>query len=194
MTRALLIVDLQNDFTEGGALGVVGGDAVVQRIDDYLEVAAGDYGVIIASRDWHDADGDNGGHFHPQPDFVDTWPPHCVAGTPGADFHPAFDAGIVDLHVHKGQGAPAYSAFEGVLDDGRSLATALDDLGVEAIDIVGIATDYCVLASALDARATGREVRVLSDLVTGVDAASSEAALVRLMAEGVEVITAEGTE
>ncbi len=194
MTRALLIVDVQNDFTEGGALGVVGGAAVSQRIDDYLAVAKGDYDLVIASRDWHDADGDNGGHFADTPDFVDTWPPHCVAGTPGAEYHPGFDLDAIDLHVRKGQGAPAYSAFEGTLDDGRAFGAALDELGVDKIDIVGIATDYCVLASALDARATGREVRVLSDLIAGVDVASSQAALVRLMSEGVEVITSEGTE
>ena len=194
MTRALLIVDVQNDFTEGGALGVVGGAAIAQRIDDYLAVAAGDYDVVIASRDWHDADGDNGGHFHRVPDFVDTWPPHCVAGTEGAAYHPAFSTEVVDLHVRKGQGAPAYSAFEGTLDDGRAFGAALDDLGVVAIDIVGIATDYCVLASALDARASGRDVRVLSDLVVGVAPASSDAALMRLVAEGVEVIPSEATE
>jgi len=193
VTRALFIIDVQNDFTEGGALGVDGGAAVAARITDFLVRARGDYDVVFASRDWHHAHGDNGGHFHHEPDYVDTWPPHCVAGTSGADYHPALVVDEIDVHVRKGQGAPAYSIFEGVLDDGRSLPEALDELGVDAIDVVGIATDYCVLASALDARATGREVRVLSDLVAGVASASSDAALVRLAAEGVEVVPSAAT-
>jgi nicotinamidase/pyrazinamidase len=194
VTRALFIIDVQNDFTEGGALGVDGGAAVARRISDYLVAASGDYDVVIASRDWHDGDHDNGGHFHDEPDFVDTWPKHCVAGTTGAEYHPDLAVHAIDLHVRKGQGKPAYSIFEGTLDDGRTLPDALDELGVDAIDVVGIATDYCVLASALDARASGREVRVLSDLVAGVAPASSDAALMRLVAEGVEVIPSEATE
>ena len=192
--RALLIVDVQNDFVEGGALGVPGGAAVAAGIADYLATASGDYDLVIASRDWHDADGDNGGHFAVEPDFVDTWPVHCVAETPGADYHPALPLDEIDLHVFKGQGRPAYSAFEGALEDGRTLAAALDDFEIDELDVVGIATDHCVLASALDAHAGGRPVRVLSDLVAGVAAASSEAALVRMAAEGIEVIPSEATE
>ena len=112
MSKALFIVDVQNDFTEGGALGVDGGDAVAERITRFLEAHAGDYSVIVASRDWHDGDNDNGGHFHPEPDFVDTWPEHCVAGTAGAEYHPALPVQEIDVHVRKGQGKPAYSMFE----------------------------------------------------------------------------------
>lgn len=186
MARALLVVDVQNDFTEGGALGVEGGAAVAQRITDHLVAHGGDYDLVVASRDWHDAVGDNGGHFAvgAEPDYVVTWPVHCVAGTSGADYHPAFDSGRVDVHVRKGQGVPAYSAFEGTTDDGRDLAGVLAEQGVTDLDVVGIATDYCVRASALDALAAGARVRVLTDLIAGVAPASSAAALDELRKAG----------
>lgn len=189
MIRALLIIDVQNDFTEGGALGVDGGGAVAAAITAHLVAHPRRYGVVVASRDWHDADNDNGGHFalDAAPDFAGTWPVHCVAGTDGAEYHAALDTALLDIHVRKGQGVPAYSIFEGTTSDGRSLAAALDDLNVTAVDVVGIATDYCVRASALDAAATGRPVRVLSDLVAGVAADSSAAALTELAAAGIAV-------
>ena len=190
MTRALVIVDVQNDFTEGGALGVTGGTAVAAGITEHLRANPDAYDVVIASRDWHDADNDNGGHFalEGEPDYVTTWPRHCMAGTEGAEYHPDIDTGLIDIHVRKGQGVPAYSIFEGITDDGRRLVTALDELGVTDIDVVGIATDYCVLASARDALAAGRRVRVLSDLVAGVAPESSAAALRDLSAAGAEVV------
>jgi len=190
MTRALVIVDVQNDFTEGGALGVQGGAAVAAAITEHLRAHPDDYDVVIASRDWHDADNDNGGHFAVDgaPDFVTTWPPHCMAGTDGAEYHPDIDTGLIDIHVRKGQGVPAYSIFEGTTDDGRRLVTALDELGVTDVDVVGIATDYCVLASARDALAAGHRVRVLSDLVAGVAPETSAAALRDLAAAGAEVV------
>lgn len=113
MSRALLIVDVQNDFTEDGALAVAGGDAVAAAVTEFLALHAADYEVIIASRDWHDADGDNGGHFAEDPDYVDSWPVHCVAGTDGAEYDPLFETAAVTHHVRKGQGEPAYSMFEG---------------------------------------------------------------------------------
>ncbi len=115
MSRALFIIDVQNDFTEGGALGVTGGAEVAARVTRYLEAHAGEYRAIFASRDWHDPDNDNGGHFarDAEPDFVHTWPVHCVAGTTGADYHPALKTGKVTYHIRKGQGVPAYSIFEG---------------------------------------------------------------------------------
>ncbi len=188
MTRALFIVDVQNDFTEGGALGVVGGDAVATGITDFLAAHAGEYALIVASRDWHDADGDNGGHFAAgEPDFVDTWPRHCVAGTPGADYDPGFDTSAVTHHVKKGQGKPAYSLYEGVTDDGETVADLLAAHGVMDVDVVGIATDYCVRASALDAIEHGRHVRVLTDLVAGVAPESSERALAELAHAGADL-------
>ena len=187
--RALFIIDVQNDFTEGGALGVEGGEAVAAGITRYLAEHPHRYDQVFASRDWHDADNDNGGHFATTdaPDFVTTWPVHCVAGTIGADYHAALNTSAVTVGVRKGQGRPAYSIFEGVTDEGEPLTQRLDDLGVEEIDVVGIATDYCVLASALDAVATGRMVRVLDDLVAGVAPGSSALALERLAAAGVRV-------
>lgn len=188
MSRALLIVDVQNDFTEGGALGVEGGDAVASAISTLLAARAGDYAVIVASRDWHDADGDNGGHFSETPDFVDTWPVHCVAGTSGAEYDPLLVTDAVTHHVRKGQGEPAYSMFEGVTADGETVGAVLAAAGVLNADVVGIATDYCVRASALDAIAHGVDVRIFTDLVAGVASESSAAALAELAHAGAELV------
>jgi nicotinamidase/pyrazinamidase len=189
MARALLVIDVQNDFTEGGALGVDGGAAAAEAITDYLRAHPDRYEVVFASRDWHHGDDDNGGHFatDAEPDFVTTWPPHCVGGTPGAEYHPAFDASLVDVHVKKGQGVPAYSIFEGTTEDGASFPAELDRLGVTDVDVVGIATDYCVRASALDALAAGRRVTVLEDLVAAVDPVTGAQALVDLASAGAAV-------
>jgi len=191
MTKALLIVDVQNDFTEGGALAVAGGDAVASAVTEYLAAHAADYDVIIASRDWHDAASDNGGHFADEPDFVDTWPTHCVAGTEGAEYDPLLMTDAITHHVRKGQGVPAYSMFEGVTDDGATVAAVLSEHGVLTADAVGIATDHCVRASALDAIAHGVHVRVLIDLIAGVGAESSEAALAELAHAGAELISSD---
>jgi len=189
VARALLVIDVQNDFTEGGALGVDGGAAVAAGITRYLAAHKGDYDLVVASRDWHDGDNDNGGHFAAgEPDFVTTWPVHCVGGTPGADYHPALARDAIDVHVKKGQGRPAYSIFEGTTEDGRTLADVLGRRGVTDVDVAGIATDYCVRASALDAAAGGAAVRVLTDLVAGVAPSSSAAALEELRAAGVQTV------
>ncbi|MCR2799627.1 isochorismatase family protein [Microbacterium sp. zg-Y818] len=188
MGKALFIVDVQNDFTEGGALGVAGGDAVAAAISRHLAASADQYALIVASRDWHDADGDNGGHFAAgEPDFVDTWPVHCVAGTEGAEYDPGLVTDAVTHHVKKGQGAPAYSLFEGTTDDGDTVADLLTERGILDADVVGIATDYCVRASALDAIDHGLRVRVLTDLVAGVAPATSDAALAELAHAGAEL-------
>lgn len=186
--RALFVIDVQNDFTEGGALGVDGGAAVAAGISSFLEAAPYDH--VFASRDWHDAGNDNGGHFATgaAPDYVSTWPVHCVAGTDGAVYHPALTLPAQTVHVRKGQGAPAYSIFEGTTDAGTNLDEELERLGVTDIDLVGIATDYCVLASAEDALDAGRRVRVLRDLVAGVAPESSAAALTTLADKGAVVI------
>lgn len=188
MTRALFIVDVQNDFTEGGALAVAGGDAVASAISAYLAARAGDYAVIVASRDWHRADGDNGGHFSETPDYVDTWPAHCVAGTDGAEYDPLLITDAVTHHVQKGDGQPAYSMFEGATAEGETVAALLRAAGVLEADVVGIATDHCVRASALDAIAHGVRVRVLTDLVAGVAPEPSEAALSELAHAGAELV------
>jgi nicotinamidase/pyrazinamidase len=184
MTSALLIVDVQNDFTEGGALAVAGGDAVAVGISRFLSAHAGDYALVIASRDWHDAVGDNGGHLADAPDYVDTWPAHCVAGSSGADYDPGLEVASITHHVKKGQGKPAYSLFEGQTDDGQTVERLLDEQGVVDVDVVGIATDYCVRASAMDAIERGRRVRVFTDLVAGVAVESSAAALAELAHAG----------
>jgi nicotinamidase/pyrazinamidase len=190
MGRALFIVDVQNDFTEGGSLGVEGGDAVAAGISRLLSAHAADYDIIVASRDWHDPDTDNGGHFaREEPDYVQTWPVHCVAGSAGAEYDPGLNVASVTHHVKKGQGSPAYSLFEGTTDEGTTVEELLDQHGIIDIDVTGIATDYCVRASALDAIVRGRHVRVLTDLVAGVDAGSSEAALAELAHAGAELVS-----
>ncbi len=204
MSRALFIIDVQNDFTEGGALGVEGGDAVAAGITAYLRAHPDRYDVVIASRDWHDAPGDgsngsgndNGGHFalDAAPDFVDTWPVHCVAGTVGAQYDPGLDVDLIDVHIRKGQGVPAYSIFEGTTEDGADLPTVLDKLDVDDVDVVGIATDYCVRASALDALASGRHVRVIDDLIAGVAPDSSVAALREVAAAGADIEPSTGRD
>ncbi|NHA69506.1 isochorismatase family protein [Phycicoccus flavus] len=190
MTTALLVVDVQNDFVEGGSLGVEGGAEVARRITEHLAAHGADYAAVVASRDWHEPHSDNGGHFAApgeEPDFDTTWPAHCVTSGPGADYAPGLDVSAVTHHVRKGQGEPAYSAFEGVLEDGRRLADVLRDLGVDAVEVTGIATDFCVRATVLDARREGFAVRLLPGLHAGVAPGSSRAALDEMAAAGAEV-------
>ncbi|MEV1129983.1 isochorismatase family protein [Agromyces sp. NPDC049794] len=194
MTRALFIIDVQNDFTEGGALGVDGGAAVAAGVTEYLGGHRDDYSVVVASRDWHSGENDNGGHFavgDAEPDFVNSWPPHCVEGTEGAEYHPALDTSLVDVHVRKGQGVPAYSIFEGTDDSGSTVSELLTSRGITDVDVVGIATDYCVRASVLDALEHGQHVRVFTDLIAGVAPESSETALAEVGHAGA-IITESG--
>ena len=188
MSKALFIVDVQNDFTEGGALAVEGGDAVAARISQFLATHAEDYALIVASRDWHDGDNDNGGHFAAgEPDFVDSWPVHCVSGSEGAEYDPGLVTDAVTHHVKKGQGRPAYSLFEGTTEAGETVAALLDAHGVIDVDVTGLATDYCVRASALEAIERGRHVRVLTDLIAAVTPASGDAALAEMAHAGAEL-------
>ena len=189
--RGLLIVDVQNDFTEGGALGVNGGTEVARAITRHMHNHADDYAVIIASRDWHNPDDDNGGHFalDTAPNLVDTWPAHCVAGSFGAEYHPELDLAPITVHVKKGQGEPAYSMFEGVTEDGHTVAEVLSARGITEVDVVGIATDHCVRASALDALAGGQKVTVLTDMIAAVADDSGERALAELASKGALIQT-----
>ena len=139
--RALLIVDVQNDFCEGGSLEVVGGQSVARAISEYPAITPRDYDHIVATKDFHI---DPGEHFSDHPDFAASWPPHCVVGTAGADFHPEFDHSAVEAVFTKGRYAAAYSGFEGTDEAGTPLADWLRQRGVDEVDIVGIATDYCV--------------------------------------------------
>jgi len=173
MLRGLLVVDVQHDFCEGGALGVTGGIEVAKGITQHLRSRGDHYAVILASKDWHDGDNDNGGHFATDgtaPNFVTTWPSHCVAGSVGAQYHPELWLPEDTIHIKKGQGVPSYSMFEGSTEDGRTVVDVLHATGVTSVDVVGIATDHCVKATALDARAAGFEVRVLGHLVAAVSA------------------------
>ncbi|MEY4348890.1 MAG: hypothetical protein RL719_187 [Actinomycetota bacterium] len=191
MSKILFIIDVQNDFCEGGALACTGGAAAAASITDYLNENRDRYDAVIASRDWHDAENDNGGHIAwppATPDFVDSWPPHCIAGTTGADYHPNLDTGFIDFHIRKGQGKPAYSIFEGETPEGQQLPTLLEELNATDIDVVGIATDYCVLASALDAIDSGRNVRVITSLTAAVDSRTAETAIDRMVDSGVQVV------
>jgi nicotinamidase/pyrazinamidase len=181
--RALIIVDVQNDFCEGGSLAVAGGAAVARAISGRLAAGPG-YAHVVATKDFHV---DPGSHFSGHPDFVATWPPHCVAGTPGADFHPNLDTSAIEATFRKGQHAAAYSGFEGSDDDGTPLGEWLRGHGVDEVDVVGIATDYCVHATAKDAARTGFSTRVLLDLTAGVAPESTVEAIADLRADGVEL-------
>lgn len=151
LTRALIVVDVQNDFCEGGSLAVTGGAAVARGITALLASDHG-YDHVVATKDFHIDPGD---HFSDTPDFRTSWPPHCVADTPGAAFHPEFDPAGVEAVFEKGHHSAAYSGFEGVDESGTALADWLAERGVQAVDVVGIATDYCVAATAADAVRTG---------------------------------------
>ena len=185
MVRALLIVDVQNDFCEGGSLAVPGGGAVARAISSYLaSPQSSGYAHVVATKDHHI---DPGGHFSATPDFASSWPPHCVSGTQGADFHPDLDTSRVEAVFLKGEHAAAYSGFEGRDAAGPALADWLRERGVTSVDIAGIATDYCVRATAADAVAAGLATRVLMPLTAGVAQASTDAAVSELRAAGVDL-------
>ncbi|HUZ24648.1 MAG TPA: isochorismatase family protein [Streptosporangiaceae bacterium] len=181
--RALVIVDVQNDFCEGGSLSVAGGGGVARSITDYLaSPAVGEYACVVATQDYH-IDPDE--HFSAEPDFARTWPVHCAAGTPGAEFHPDLDTSRIDEIFRKGAYTAAYSGFEAVGPDGTALGAWLAARGVTAVGVIGIATDYCVRATALDAADAGLETRVLLSLTAGVDPRTTRAAITELRAAGV---------
>ena len=189
MARALLVIDVQNDFCEGGALACEGGAAVAKKISEYLDREK--YDKVFASRDWHNAEGTNSGHFAEpgqQPDFVTSWPVHCVANTAGANYHSNLNTEKIDIHIYKGQGQNGYSIFEGVDERGIGFAKLIAEHNVEEVDVVGIATDHCVLASALDANQAGLKVRVISSLTAGVSPASTEAAIDKMIDAGISVV------
>lgn len=190
MRRALIVVDVQNDFCEGGSMGVPGGAEVALRIGELLHRWSQEdprnrrYSHVVATRDHHV---DPGPHFGDPPDFVDSWPVHCVAGTDGAAFHANLDPQPFDAVFDKGAYEAAYSGFEGTDRDGRGLAEWLAAHEVGAVDVVGIATDHCVRATALDAAAAGLDTRVLLGLTAGVARPTTAQALEQLRAAGVEL-------
>jgi len=183
--RALIIVDVQNDFCEGGSLAVVGGAAVALAISEHVAGGNHEYAHVVATQDYHI---DPGSHFSDHPDYAASWPAHCVVGTTGADFYPDLDTSAVEAVFRKGQHAAAYSGFEGADDNGTPLGDWLRGNGVDEVDVVGIATDYCVHATAADAVRAGFGTRVLLDLTAGVAPASTAEAIADLRAGGVELI------
>ncbi|MFD3440961.1 nicotinamidase [Streptomyces sp. NPDC058685] len=189
MHRALIVVDVQNDFCEGGSLAVTGGAEVAAAITDLIgQAAPAGYRHVVATRDHHIEPGD---HFSEHPDFSHSWPPHCVAGTEGVGFHPNFApavaSGAVDTVFDKGAYAAAYSGFEGTDENGTTLAQWLRAREVTEVDVVGIATDHCVRATALDAAREGFTTQVLLELTAGVAKESTERALEELRGAGVEL-------
>lgn len=190
MTRALIVVDVQNDFCEGGSLAVAGGAEVAFRIGQLLHHWSGhdpkapDYDVVVATRDHHVDPGD---HFSDTPDFNHSWPPHCVVGTDGESFHPNLDPQPFDAVFLKGEHAAAYSGFEGLSEDGVPLADWLRAFDISHVDVCGLATDYCVRATALDAVQNGFETQVLSYLCAGVAPASTDAAIAEMERAGIHV-------
>ena len=188
MARALVIVDVQNDFCEGGSLAVAGGIAVAERIAAYAGDHSGDYDQVVATADWHI---DPGGHWSDDPDFVTSWPVHCEVGTPGADFRVEVQPVIAQAAAifRKGRREAAYSGFEGATEEGTGLGDWLREHDIDEVDVVGIATDYCVRATALDAAASGFRTRVLTGLTAGVAPESTTRAIEELRAAGIAVVS-----
>lgn len=182
--RALIIVDVQNDFCEGGSLAVAGGGAVARSISSLLTAGDHGYDQVVATKDYHI---DPGRHFADEPDYAHTWPRHCLAGSAGAEFHPDLATEPIKAVFRKGAHAAAYSGFEGLDDEGTPLADWLRGNGVDSVDVVGIATDYCVRATAADAAARGFKTRVLLGLTAGVAPGTTAEAITSLHDAGVEI-------
>ncbi len=179
----MIIVDVQNDFCEGGSLPVPGGAAVARAITDYLTTEPG-YDHVVATKDFHIDPGD---HFSDHPDYFSSWPPHCVAGSRGADFHPDLDTSRVEAVFRKGAYSAGYSGFEGADESDTSLLDWLRRHHVDQVDIVGLATDHCVRSTAEDAARAGLSTRVLEDLTAGVAPESTSAAIDEMRDAGVAV-------
>lgn len=183
--RALIVVDVQPTFCEGGGLAVAGGNAVAGAVAAYVAAHRDRYDVVVTTQDWHV---DPGAHFSAAPDYVDTWPPHGVAGTAEAELHPALGDLHPDASVRKGAYAAAYSGFEGTDPRGRTLEAVLREAGIGAVDVVGLAESHCVKATALDAHALGLTTRVLTDLTVPVTPEQGATARTELAAAGVGLV------
>lgn len=190
MTRALVVVDVQNDFCEGGSLAVEGGGDVARSITALAgtDRAGGEYDVVVATKDWHVDPGEHFADPDPGPNFVDTWPVHCVADTEGAAFHPDLDIAVDEVFL-KGRHTASYTGFDGgaMTDESVSLGEWLRGRGVTEVDVVGLATDHCVRATALDAVKEGFATRVLLDHCAGVAPDTTEAALGEMTEAGITV-------
>ena len=195
--RALIIVDVQNDFCEGGSMAVDGGASVATAIAELVAARHKSYAVLVVTQDWHI---DPGTHFSAEPDYVDSWPVHCVAETDGAQLHPnlAGATQFLTAAFRKGRFTAAYSGFEGRLaiqdaavddESGPLMGDWLREHGITSLDVAGIATDHCVRATALDAREQGFETTVLSPLTAAVNPANNDEVFEALRAAGVTVLT-----
>ena len=192
-TTALIVVDIQNDFCEGGALAVQGGNDVATNTAHYVKTTHQIYKTIVFTADWHKEDDSNGGHFSDEPDFIDSWPVHCVIGTKGAELHPAIRdtevIGKTSLNLLKGYGQPSYSAFDTPTANTftESLDSFLKNRGITKVNVVGLAYDYCVLNTALDAAQLGYETAVLKPLTASVHPENDDETTSKLVKAGVIV-------
>lgn len=192
---AIGVVDVQNDFCEGGSLAVEGGAEVARRVRAWLDDEIGRWAVRFGTADRHPPTlSDHFAEPGTDPNYVDSWPAHCVAGTPGSELHPNLlgdedETDLFDVLVEKGQHSAAYSGFEGTTPNGVPLAEWLRDHDIDGLELTGIATDHCVRATASDALDEGFAVRIVIDLCAGIDDAAVEAALADLEARGAEVVT-----
>jgi nicotinamidase/pyrazinamidase len=179
----LLVVDVQNDFCPGGSLAVSEGDRVVPKANRAIEIFQRHGLPILATRDWHPRETK---HFK---EFGGAWPPHCIQGTKGARFHPDLRLPKAVMILSKGMDPEqdSYSGFQAFTASGRDLESVIRDLGIDELYICGLATDFCVRATSLDARRRGIRVRVLADAIRGVDLrpGDSEAALKEMREAGV---------
>jgi len=192
--RALIVVDVQNDFCEGGSLAVTGGAQVAADVSAYVRATENnddraDYAAVVGTLDWHV---DPGSHFSTHPDFVDSWPAHCVVGSEGSQPHPALDQSLIQAWFRKGRQRAAYSGFEGITESEDGSSVGLGDWlrarGITAVDVVGIATDHCVRATALDAVGEGFQTRVLLGLTAAVAPETEKTALAQLRDAGAELL------
>lgn len=188
---ALIVVDVQPTFCEGGELGVEGGNACAERIAAFVRSRGDEYAAIVTTQDWHI---NPGNHFSDTPDFVDTWPPHGVAGSANAELHPAIAALGIERHFKKGQYAAAYSGFEGADEQGIALDTALKAADIGAVDVVGIAESHCVKQTALDAVNNGYTARIFTDLTVPVSPEQGEQAREAMAAAGVVLVVSDRAE
>jgi nicotinamidase/pyrazinamidase len=182
--RALVVVDVQPTFCEGGEIATEGAKEIAHRVAAYAAAHRDRYATVLTTQDWHI---DPGEHFSDTPDFVDSWPPHGIAGTPNAELHPALADLEPGVRLQKGQYSHGYSGFEGADEQGRTLATVLSEAGITAVDVVGLVESHCVKHTALDARRAGLSARVLTDLTIPVSEAQGEVAEQELTAAGVEL-------
>lgn len=186
MARALILVDIQKDFCPGGSLGTERGDEVAGLLGAFQLSHPDEFDAVVATQDWHI---DPGSHFSDNPDFVDSWPVHCMADSPGAALHEKIRTDLIEEFFRKGQYSAAYSGFEGAAaTDGTLLVDWLKSRGITDVDVAGIATDHCVRATVLDALKVGLGVRVLTGFCSAVDVQAGDAALEEMHEAGAELI------